>query len=138
MLALLGACGLLVASSMIVRSAGGSSSARFCLAYGVIGTRAVELDGQRFSMGLASEEAELHHGCYHYTVPVIQPNCVAWQAENDTSMQPRRIGKVGPFYTDGTCDGSGAGRCATTPRRSSRVRLTRRGVQGDTARCVSP
>jgi hypothetical protein len=78
---------------MIVRSAGGSSPAQFCRAYGVIGTRT----------------AELHHGCYHYTGPVIQPNCVVWEAVNDMSMQPRRVGKVGPFYTDGTCDGSGGG-----------------------------
>lgn len=55
------------------------------------------------------EEDELHHGCYHYTGPVIQPNCVVWQAENDTSMRPRRGGKIGSFYTDGTCDGSGGG-----------------------------
>jgi hypothetical protein len=94
---------------MIVRSAGGSSPPHFCRAYGVIGTRTVVLDGREFAIGNANEEAELHDGCYHYTGPVIQPNCVVWQAESENNMRPQRGGKVEPFYTDGTCDGSRGG-----------------------------
>jgi hypothetical protein len=38
---------------------------------------------------------------------VILPNCDAWKVE--APERPHLIGKVGPFYSDGTCDGSGGG-----------------------------
>ena len=107
MLALLGALGLLVASTVIVRSIDDSEPRQFCTLGGIISTRHVELDGKRFAIGMASQESELARGCHHYGGPVIQPNCYAW--EDPREGLPYRIGKVGPFYTDGTCDGSGGG-----------------------------
>jgi hypothetical protein len=110
------ACGLLVSSSLIVRSAGGRSAERYCLAYGVISFRKVELDGRRFSIGHASQEAELQSDCLHYAGPVIQPNCAIWDREGPGGMHAVRTGTVEPFYTDGTCDGSGGGtRLASAP-----------------------
>ncbi|MEO8695478.1 MAG: hypothetical protein ABI658_18290 [Acidimicrobiales bacterium] len=112
MLALFGACGFLVASSMVVRSK--TPPEHYCLAFGMVSVRRVELDGRLFSIGGTTDEAELRRGCSHYTGAVILPNCDAW--ENLGGMRSHRIGKVGPFYTDGTCDGSGGGtRLASAP-----------------------
>ena len=107
MLALLGALGLLVSTTMIVRSATDSEPQPFCQLYGLVSPRKVELDGQLFSIARAEEEAELRHGCAHYVGPIILPNCDAW--DEPKVGPPRRIGMVGPFSTDGTCDGSGGG-----------------------------
>ena len=92
---------------MIVRSTSDSEPQHYCLAYGIVSLHKVELDGRLFSIGGADDEAEFRRGCSHYFGPVILPNRDAW--ENAGGMSSRRIGKVGPFYTDGTCDGSGGG-----------------------------
>lgn len=111
---LLGALGLLLSTTMIVRSIGDSEPKKFCTTGSIISPRHVELDGKRFAIGMASQESELARGCYHYGGNVIQPNCDAW--EESREVPPHRIGKVGPFYTDGTCDGSGGGtRLASAP-----------------------
>jgi hypothetical protein len=79
-----------------------------------VSLRHVEVDGRTFSIGVTADEAELRRGCSHYIGPVILPNCDAW--ENQGGMRSRHIGKVGPFYTDGTCDGSDGGtRLETAP-----------------------
>jgi len=106
MLVLLGALGLLVSTTMIVRSADDSPE-HSCKAYGRVSLRHVELDSRLFSIGGAVDEAELRRGCLHFADPVILPNCDAWESAG--GMSSRRIGKVGPFYTDGTCDGSAEG-----------------------------
>ena len=107
MLLLLGAIVLLVSTTMIVRSATDAPPQRFCTLGSAIAMRGVNIEGRIFAIAHASEEAELRRGCSHYAGPVILPNCDAW--EDSPTGQPRRIGKVGPFYSDGTCDGSGGG-----------------------------
>ena len=97
----------MVASSMVVRS-DDPPPKQFCLAYGRISLRHVELDGRLFSIGGAADEVEFQRGCSHFAGPVILPNCDAWESAGG-GMRSHRIGKVGPFYTDGTCDGSGGG-----------------------------
>ena len=97
---------------MIVRRATDSPPQRFCTLGAAISMSVVNIEGRTFSMAHAGEEAELLRGCSHYTGPIILPNCNAWEEDG----VPRRIGKVGPFYTDGTCDGSGGGtRLDTAP-----------------------
>lgn len=106
-LVLLVACGLLASTALIVRRATDEPPKRFCTLGAIISTRGVEIDGRLFAIGLAGEDAELERGCYHYGRPVIQPNCVAW--DEPVAGKPNRLGRVGPFYTDGTCDGSRGG-----------------------------
>ena len=107
-LVLLGALGLLVSTTMIVRRADDPAPVKFCQAYGIIGSTQVEIDGERFTLGIASQEAELLRGCSHYGGSVILPNCDVWDNPR-TGPPTRRSSKVGPFYSDGTCNGSGGG-----------------------------
>jgi hypothetical protein len=87
---------------------------RFCKAYGIVSTRKVEIDGRVFSIAPESEQNEYERGCSHIAGPVIFPDCAAWESRG--LIDPRSIGQLGPFYTDGTCDGSGGGtRLATAP-----------------------
>jgi hypothetical protein len=112
-LALLAVGGLLVATTLITRHATDDSPRQFCTAAAIITMRWVEVDGKRFTIGHAGEDDELARGCNHFVGPVIQPNCVAW---DEVDGETTRIGKMPPFFTDGTCDGSGGGtRLADAP-----------------------
>ena len=107
-LLIVGLCGVLVATTaVVVLSTGDSAKPKFCTLNAIVPDRAVELDGQRFGLAGASAEAELRSRCNHYVNSVILPNCDAWKV--GAPEPPHLIGKVGPFYSDGTCDGSGGG-----------------------------
>ena len=107
-LLIVGALGVLVATtSVVVLSTGDSAKPKFCTLNAIVPDRYVELDGQRFGLVGASAEAELTSTCNHYVNSVILPNCDAWKV--GAPERPHLIRKVGPFYSDGTCDGSGGG-----------------------------
>jgi hypothetical protein len=114
MIGLFLACGALIASSLVVGTSRGGSPVVSCKAYGLVSTRAVDHGGRVYSIGSASEQKEYERGCAHYRGPVIFPDCDAW--ESNGLIDPRRLAPVEPFYTDGTCDGSGGGaRLADAP-----------------------
>ena len=98
------ACGLLGSTTLIVRRVTDEPTKQFCAGGGIISSRGVEIDGELYALGHAIHDDDLERGCSPYSSAVIQPNCLVW---DDTSNDP--IGKISPFYTDGTCDGSRGG-----------------------------
>jgi hypothetical protein len=96
-----------VASSLVVGYERSGSDVS-CKAYLKVSTRQVELGGRVFSVASSSsEQKEYERGCSHFRGPVVFSDCAAW--ESIGLINPRRLPAIDPFYTDGTCDGSGGG-----------------------------